>query len=56
MQITIGITTFNRLPYMKKMSNSLHASSGWQGCILRVYDDCSTELAVDGIKCFVSQR
>lgn len=43
MKITVGITTFNRLGYLKQMRQSLYASWGLERCHIRIYDDCSSE-------------
>ena len=50
MNITIGITTYNRLHYLKKMSQSLHASHNLATCNIRVYDDCSVELGIEDLQ------
>ena len=50
MKITIGITLFNRLDYVKKMCLSLQHSIGLEQCSIRIYDDCSDEFSVDEIK------
>lgn len=49
MKITIGITTFNRLDYVKKLCLSLRHSIGLGQCSIRIYDDCSDEYSVDEI-------
>jgi glycosyltransferase involved in cell wall biosynthesis len=47
--ITIGITTYNRFSYLLKMKQSLLASNGLARCNIRVYDDCSTDYGVEDI-------
>lgn len=49
MKITIGITTFNRLNYIKKMCLSLRHTIGLESCSIRIYDDCSDEYSLDEI-------
>lgn len=49
MKITLGITTYNRLDYIKKMSLSLRHSIGLEQCSIRIYDDCSDEFSIDEI-------
>ncbi len=49
MKITIGITTFNRLDYVKKMCLSLRHTIGLESCSIRIYDDCSHEFDLDEI-------
>lgn len=43
MKITLGITTYNRLDYIKKMCLSLRNTNGLESCSIRIYDDCSTD-------------
>ncbi|KAB0664865.1 glycosyltransferase family 2 protein [Oryzomonas japonica] len=50
MKITIGITVFNRLDYIRKMCLSLRHSIGLEQCSIRIYDDCSDAFGVDEIK------
>jgi hypothetical protein len=53
LKITIGITTFNRLAYVKMMSLSLRYSDGLEQCSIRVYDDFSDEFGMEELKgCF----
>lgn len=49
LKITIGITLFNRLDYLKKMCLSLRHSIGLEQCSIRLYDDCSDEFSMDEI-------
>jgi len=41
--ITVGITTYNRIDYLKKMRDSLYGCHDLDKCNLRVYDDCSEQ-------------
>ncbi len=52
MNITIGVTTYNRPDYVKKMGQSLYASRGLARCHIRVYDDCSSEFAIEDLRNF----
>ena len=49
MKITIGITLYNRLDYVKKMCLSLRQTIGLEQCSIRLYDDCSDEFCMDEI-------
>lgn len=49
LKITIGITTFNRIDYVKKMCLSLRHTIGLESCSIRIYDDCSDEYSLDEI-------
>lgn len=42
--ITVGVTTFNRLHYLRKMSKSLYASVDCKKLHIRIYDDNSNEI------------
>ncbi|MGV3487574.1 MAG: glycosyltransferase family 2 protein [Tuberibacillus sp.] len=50
MKITIGITTFNRKEYLKRLEQSLSLVDGLESCPIRLYDDCSTELSIEEIE------
>lgn len=50
MKITFGITTFNRLEYLKKMKASLEASVDVTKLNIRIYDDQSSEYDLDHLK------
>lgn len=50
MKITIGITVYNRLDYIRKMCLSLRQSVGLEHCSIRIYDDCSTEFSMEELK------
>ncbi len=50
MSITIGVTTYNRPGYVKKMRQSLYASRGLDRCHIRVYDDCSNEFTIEDLR------
>jgi glycosyltransferase involved in cell wall biosynthesis len=43
LNVTVAITTFNRLDYLEKMRASLYETKGLRNANIRVYDDCSTE-------------
>lgn len=49
-RITVGITLFNRLDYVKKMCRSLRHSVGLDNCSIRLYDDCSAEFTEEEVK------
>ncbi|KRM05997.1 hypothetical protein FC89_GL000861 [Liquorilactobacillus ghanensis DSM 18630] len=48
--LTIGITTHNRLPILKKMASSLYESDLDVPYHIRIYDDASTEYGVSTLK------
>jgi hypothetical protein len=50
MKLCIGITTYNRLYLIERMSSSLNISNQIEMCSLRVYDDKSYEFNADDIK------
>jgi glycosyltransferase involved in cell wall biosynthesis len=50
LKITIGITVYNRLDYIKKMCLSLGSSVSLEECSIRIYDDCSSEFDVEILK------
>ena len=43
MKICVGITTYNRLEYVKECARSLSRCHEIDTCSVRIYDDCSTE-------------
>lgn len=47
MRITIGITVYNRLHYVKMMCLSLKNSTALGRCAIRIYDDSSSEFKPD---------
>lgn len=50
MKITIGITTYNRLDILKRMSSSLMATTDIEQCNIRIYDDKSTDFSINELK------
>jgi hypothetical protein len=48
-KITLGITVYNRLDYIKKMCLSIKKTVGLEQCSIRIYDDCSSEFSADTI-------
>lgn len=50
MKFCIGITTYNRLDLIQRMSASLEKSNDIQSCNLRIYDDKSFEFNINDIK------
>lgn len=46
LKITVGITTFNRFEYLKKLQKSLYLTDHIDSCAVCIYDDCSTEISV----------
>ena len=50
MKITIGITVYNRLNYIRKMCLSLKNSVDLEKCSIRIYDDCSAEFDAEILK------
>lgn len=50
MKVTLGITTYNRLDYIKKMCLSLRNTNGLESCSIRIYDDCSTDFDADVLR------
>lgn len=48
MKITIGITTYNRLPVLKQMAETLYLTEGLaaEGMHIRIYDDKSTDFGI----------
>jgi len=50
MKFCIGITTYNRLDLIKRMSSSLNASNDIESCNIRIYDDKSFEINVNDIR------
>lgn len=47
MKITVGITTFNRIEYLKKMQQSLYLTDNVDSFAIRIYDDCSDEFGTE---------
>lgn len=50
MKLSVGITTYNRLDLILRMSSSLNISDGIEQCNLRIYDDKSVDYSLDDIK------
>lgn len=50
MSLCIGITTYNRLDLLKRMSSSLMLSTQIEECNIRIFDDKSTEFGYKEIK------
>ena len=46
MKFTIGITTYNRLDTLKRMSASLIATTNVEQCNIRIYDDRSSDFSI----------
>jgi hypothetical protein len=46
-KITIGITTYNRLEYVKKCALSLKKSNNIDNCNIRIFDDNSDEFSIE---------
>ncbi|PJJ67826.1 glycosyltransferase family 2 protein [Chryseobacterium geocarposphaerae] len=50
MKFCVGITTYNRLDLIERMSSSLNTSNDIELCNIRIYDDKSSEISLDDIK------
>lgn len=50
MNITIGITTYNRHLYLKRLQQSLVRTENLASSAVRIYDDCSSEISVADLR------
>lgn len=50
MNITVGITSYNRPEFLSIMSRSLHMCEKIEHCNIRIYDDCSKDFDKDFLK------